>query len=506
MRLLTRRAGQAPAYRGVEALVPRVLAYVLLALTVAFAFNFLQHRLSYQRLAVVMGAISLGSILLAISFRWPQVIVLGWLLTLLGIREAIYVPTPGLPDLTLDRLAMLWILAVFAIKSIMERRPLKGPLTVDILLLIHLAYLFGSILYHESRSTNSWSKAYLMPYVAFFMAQQLMGDVRWIKRALGLLLVLSIYNGFTSIAEHFHWTALVWPKYILDSHVGTWAPGRSRGIFLQMAVLGTVMGMILGVHFYFLRMARTVIARVAVIGTIGISILGNYFTYTRGNYLAAIMGLLALLYFGFRAYASWLFRMGLLAVVVLGLGAAQFVQRDAFMQERIGYEGTVTGRLNKVVTAFRIWRDHPIFGIGYGKYQEVKHQYKQAVEVPFFGVIRGQQGFESSLHDIYWGVLSEEGIVGMLLQLTIWGLILKTLWKKFKWRKRGDYFAIYILPVIACIFAAYWAGGVAFDYRYFAAMGGLFYFAAGILYGYGEGEEREADRPESGEGMILSAG
>jgi O-antigen ligase len=159
----------------------------------------------------------------------------------------------------------------------------------------------------------------------------------------------------------------------------------------------------------------------------------------------------------------------------------------------MGAEHTMMGRINTAATAFRIWREHPFFGIGFRRYMEVKGDYQETVEVPVFGVIRRSQGFESSLHDIYLGVLAEEGIVGMGLQIAIWIMVLRAFWQKYRLRRQGDYFATYILPVFGGLFVAYWVGGIAFDYRYFSAIGGLFYFAAGITYGY-EGEGQSAER------------
>jgi O-antigen ligase len=438
-------------------------------------------------LVSISALLFFGSAFLGISLRWPQVPILVWLATLMGIRDVVYVPTPGLPDITLDRLAMLWVTAVFAIKTVAEKKKLKGPFTLDIILILHGTYLLLSILMSESRDVNSWSRSYLMPYMAFIMAKYFMTDIKWIKRAFLLLFIMNIYHVFTSIAEHYHWNMLVWPKFILNREIGMQVPGRSRGIFLQSALFGTVMGMLLGIHLYYLRAWRTYVAKAFVLLTIGLGFLGLMFTYTRGCWLVATFAILAVGIIGWRQYSAWIARIVLAGIIIFMFGLVN-VSSDRFLQRRMSTEHTVTGRINTAATALRIWRANPIFGVGFRKYQEVKYDYMATITVPVFGTIRRSEGFTSSLHDIYLGVLCEEGIVGFGLQLTIYFLLFQAFRRKYQLRKKGDHFSLLMMPAIGGMFVGYLIGGTAIDYRYFSAVGGLFYFMAGIVYGY-EGDK-----------------
>lgn len=459
---------------------------LLLSLLVAAVCYYISDQFGLAMLLTLVTVLSVGSIFFAFSWKWPQVALLVWLMTLLGLRHLFYLPTPGLPDLTLDRMAMLWIFAVFLIKTVAEKRKLKGPFTLDWLLVLHGTYLILSIVMMNSVAWNSWTRSYLMPYAAFMMGKYLMNDVVWIKRAFFILMMTNVYFAFTSIAEGLDLDALVWPKTILNHDLGMYAPGRSRGIFLQPAVNGTVIGMLLCIQLYFLREARHGYQKVLMLVTIAMSAVGLYFTYTRGTWLSGAVGLVALALISWRHYSAWVIRLALVGVVLLGLGFVNLSQ-DKFFRERWGAEHTLTGRLNTAATAFRIWLANPIFGVGFKNYQYVKHEYMQTINVPIFGTIRRGQGFESSPHDIYLGSLCEEGLVGMGMQMTIYFLIARAFLRKYRWRREGDHFSVYILPVIGAMFISYFIGGLTFDYRYFASLAGIFYFIAGIMYGYQHG-------------------
>jgi O-antigen ligase len=93
-------------------------------------------------------------------------------------------------------------------------------------------------------------------------------------------------------------------------------------------------------------------------------------------------------------------------------------------------------------------------------------------------------GRHGSIHDIYVGVLAEEGLFGITLLGAIYFNILLTFIRKYSLRHQGNHFALYIMPPLGGALIAYLVGGIAFDYRYFATLPGLFFFYAGIIAGY----------------------
>jgi len=160
------------------------------------------------------------------------------------------------------------------------------------------------------------------------------------------------------------------------------------------------------------------------------------------------------------------------------------------MKERVENDNTLGSRVATGITALKIWRDNPLIGIGFFQFREVRGDYIEPIEVPLLGTITYNQFRHNNIHDIYLGPLAEDGLVGMGMQFGIYFLILKTFLRKYRWRKKGDYFAIYFMPIFGGVFIGYLVGGLAFDYRFFSMVGVLFYMSAGILYGYQRPEQQ----------------
>ncbi len=455
---------------------------LLLSLLVGLSAMAVSQRLGTQGLLVMLVLLPFLVVLAIVSLRFIQVPLLVWVVVLMGFRPMLFIPTPGLPDITLDRVTMIWLVSVFVVKLVSERRSLRGPWLPDILIASHGLYLLFSCLLRNPAGFNIWTKSYLMAYTAYFLGKNLTGGSAWYRRVAWFMVAVNLYHGFTSIAEHFHWNSLVWPKFILDRSLGISVLGRSRGVFLQPAVLGTAIAMVLPIHLGLLRVTRAVAVRLLLVITLPLLFLGLYYTYTRGNWVAAAAGLIALAAVGFRSYGKMIGGIVLVGFLVLGTGLINLKQ-DKFLVERMESEHTVTGRINTMATALRVFRDNPLFGCGFFRYNSIKREYRQTIKVPFFGVIRRSHDIEASLHDIYLGPLAEEGLVGVSLQMGFLFVTFRTFRRKYRWRHRGDPFARDILPVIAAVAAAYFAGGISFDYRYFTTITSLFFFHAGILHG-----------------------
>lgn len=460
------------------------LVSILLALLITGISYFVYQRLGLLGLVFVSGALALGSIFAAISAKFLAIPVMIWFVSLMGFRTFFMLRTPGLPDISLDRSLLVWIVIVFLIKSTLDRNIRQRMELLDGLLIIHAGYLLASVLLRKSVGFNAWTQSYLMGYSAYFVAKYIVaGRWGWIRTIFVMLAVLNVYHGFTGIAEHFHLDALIWPKSILGQDAERSFSGRSSGVFMQPAVYGTMMGMQLPFHFYFMRTARNPYWRALLYITLPIVLLGFYYCYTRGSWIAGIVALLGLGIVGWRKYGAYIGRFAVVGLLVLGTGLIN-LQKDDFFNERMGTEQTITGRIGTLGRAYRVFVANPLFGCGFFRYNEVKAEYMGTMEVPIYGVIKRTHDVESTLHDMYIGALAEEGLVGVSLLVAIWWQMLRIFRRKWALRKQGDRFALYAMPVLAGTILGYFAGGIAFDYRFFAAMGSLLFFSVGLIAGY----------------------
>ena len=426
----------------------------------------------------------IGTLVLAvysiISFRYLHVPFYVWVLSVCGFRFLWNIQAPGLPDLFLDRITLIWVSLVFLVKSVADNRKMRGPYRLDVLVLLHALYVLGQIFFHEMQYFSAWVASVAMPTAAYYLAKNIVTNRGRIAGLIWVLLGLSVYYNITSVAEKFDLNWLIWPKYIVTA--GGEFAGRSQGPFLQAPLFGTVIGMLLPVHLYCLAVTRSNWARVLLGLSLLLGFAGLYFTYTRGSWLAGFMALAATAVLNRRLYARFLIPALVLApIIAIGfLGLSQ----DKFMKERLEDEDTIGSRIGTAATVFRVWRDHPLFGVGFFQYRNVRENYIQAVDVPGLPIIRYAQFRNNSIHDIYLGPLAEEGLVGSAMQVAIYVLILNAFLRKYFKRKSDDLLANQMFPVLGGIMVGYLVGGIAFDYRFFAVVGSLFMLCAGITYGY----------------------
>ncbi len=462
---------------------------VLSALLIAGISYAVYTKLGLMGLVFVSGALALGSVFAAISVKFLAIPVIIWFVSLMGFRTLFMLRTPGLPDISLDRALLLWIVLVYVIRSTTAGKSRQRLESLDVLLVVHALYLLASLLLRKSWGMNAWTHSYLMGYSAYFVAKYIVaGRWPWIQKVLVLLAVLNVYHGVTGIAEHFHIDALVWPKTILDQDIRRSFVSRSSGVFMQPAVFGTIIGMQLPFNIYFMRTARHPLVRAVLYITFPLVLLGFYYCYTRGSWIAGIGALVAMGLVGRRQYLPLIGRFALIGLLVLGTGVIN-VKEDQFFNERMGTEQTITGRIGTLGRAYRIFVANPLFGCGFFRYNEVKAEYMGTMEVPIYGVIKRTHDVQSTLHDMYIGALAEEGLLGVSLLTAIWWQMFRIFRRKWALRAKGDHFAIYVLPAFAGTIVGYFVGGIAFDYRFFAAMGSLLFLSVGLIAGYAPDEQ-----------------
>ena len=461
--------------------------------------NTIAGRLGLQAFLLFLALLTFGLLYTYASWRSLFIPFAVSILTVGGFKFLWSVRMPGLPDLYLDRIAMIWLIGIFTVKFVVERRRMRPPFLLDTLLIINGLYLFLYIVFHDFVNFNLWTKSYFLPYAAYFMAKNIVTDQKTMRAFLILLAVLNVYYAVTSIAEKFGISALVWPKSILYTET-VWKL-RSNGPFAHAPLFGTVMGIILPISLYLIATTKNRWVQIGNYVALILGLAGLYFTYTRGSWLAGFGALFTAVALNRRQYAKIIAPamvvVPLLAVFVLGIG------QDPIMKARVENEETMSSRVGVGVTALRMWRDNPLFGVGFFRYQYERVNYVDPVEVPVFGTIRFTNFRHTSLHDIYLGPLAETGLVGAFLQFSIYLVILKAFIAQFRNRHSPPHFRHFVLPIFGGMFIGYLLGGIAIDYRFFSVMGILFYSAAGIICGYTNDKAFQTGRGTESDGAIL---
>lgn len=457
------------------------ITIVFVAVVILVASRFLVANLGIELYTLTLVGVLAAALFAMTSFKNLMVPFVVWVVAVGGFRFLWSVRSPVLPDLYLDRMMMIWLGVIFMVKYVAERRPLRGPYALDLLLLAHGLYIYIRVYIQESQFVQPWFMSVAIPYIAYFFAKNIVVGERNIRALWWSLFALVVYYSFTAIVEKYRIDSLVFPRSILAAKELEFR-GRSIGPFEHPGVFGTAFATLLPLHLYLIATARSQLTRIVVGIALLAALAGLYFTYTRGSWLAGVAGLAVAVLLNWRRFvpivAPAVIAAAILAVAVLGL------RNDEFMKERVENDDTLGSRVGTAVTVLRVWRDHPLFGVGFFQFRTVREDYVQAVEAPLLGTIRFSQFRHNPIHDIYLGPLAEDGLFGALMQFGIYFLIFRKALAVYRNRGPDDHFGQFVLPVCAGAFAAYLVGGLAFDYRYFSFNGALFYMIAGVLAGY----------------------
>ncbi len=462
--------------------LPQFVVPLLLLVISSCVCYVVMTRLGLRSLLLLSGGLILFALLAYLSLKELSFALMLWLLSMSGFRTLGMVHMPGLPDFSFDRLLLSWIILMFVFRVIWGRERLKGPFAADMVLLIHTVYILVQIQVTQSHYFHNWVLSNLSPFFAYLYGKYTISRDQELRNLMLFFLMITIYYYFMSIAQQFGWKSLIWPQKILDPRFGLWHRGRSRGPVLHPPYFGQLLGMFLLVQFFLLTKIRRMWPRILLVGSLAASFLGLLFTYTRGPWLATAVGVavLAFLRQGYRRFIAVITVVAVLA----GLVGAMRIADSEFLQERIQNTETIENRMGFLVNAVRMIRDHPFFGVGYFRFNEYRGLYNQAAYIPLYGFIKKGVSAHVPIHDIYLGRMAEEGLVSSVLQFTFYILVFWAFVRKWRADPQGEWFNRDSLALFAAIMVCYLIGGMIIDYRYFDLVNVVFYFLAGLVYGY----------------------
>jgi len=254
-----------------------IIGYTTLGLFIFIAAQFVLNRLGIEVLAYLLAAILAVVVYAVISFRNLSIPFFIVLMSVGGFKFILTVKTPFLPDLYFDRLMLVWLILVFTIKLVAEGRSLRGPFVLDGLIASHFVYTIVQVIQNDMQFFNVWTSSIFIPYSVYFLAKNIVTSKQLVRALFWFLLSLSIYYNITSVAEKFQINWLIWPKYIITQATTAFV-GRSQGPFMQAPLFGTVIGMLLPLHLYFIATVKNNLGRLMLGLSLGVGFAGLYFT------------------------------------------------------------------------------------------------------------------------------------------------------------------------------------------------------------------------------------
>ncbi len=323
---------------------------------------------------------------------------------------------------TLDRLLIVGLSAAYVVQRSLGRTDPKPLQTVDKLLLAFLAVLTISTFTHEwqvvaiGNAPPVWRLAtgFIMPAILYWIARQSWLSERRVTFVHGALACFGIYLGVTGLAEVTHQWWLVFPSYIADSTVGLHF-GRARGPMVQAVSYGLFLGVTM-LAAYVWRSRWNRLGQIVWLLVIGVELAALACTYTRSVWIGTTLAIVVALALTLRGIWRPIVVGGLvataLAISVIQLDSLANLQREGAATDA---RTSADMRASFTYVSWQMFLDRPILGFGFGQFFREKLPYLSDHGTPLqLELIR-----DYIHHNTYLSLLTETGLVGLVLFLAI---------------------------------------------------------------------------------------
>ncbi len=338
----------------------------------------------------------------------------------------------GSLPITLDRLLLLGLLAAFAYQwrfGGLKIRPWTGSdwMLAAMLSIFVMSALFSGQPEITDGVTSKWGRlvtSFLLPALIYGIIRQLEITRRDWSRLLTWLVVLGIYLAATGAFEVAGQWSLVFPRYIANPDLGIHF-GRARGPELNAVSLGLYVTACLLCAWTLLNYAQRRSYQLALLVAIPLMAGGVLLTYTRSTWIGlAASGLVsAAFYIPRRWRVTTIVGTGLVGLLLVTASWGQLlgIKREGTVEDS---EHSVGQRESFAYVSWQMFCDHPVLGVGFGRFYDCKLPY----------LSDRSQNFElESLrrlhhHNTLLSVLTETGLVGLAAFVGVFAVWVRSGW------------------------------------------------------------------------------
>ncbi len=375
---------------------------------------------------LLLAGLLLGLVTLpAISIRPITLLCLLVGFTVTNLTDVLIVRF-GIPSIskTLIALIFLWV----AFEAFRDRRWPQIDLAAIVLLIVVLVSSGLTIFwaYDEEVAADAFFSLMREVMVVLLMLAvlQSMDDLRAVSRAiLGGLTVISILGAISAFLGDYDLRFWGLTNFAVAHIAGLVDSYRFIGPLTDPNAMGRIL--LLGIPFgiYELLGARTIIGRLTALACLVSLLTGVVLTYSRGAMLALAVTMIFIIW----KHKHQLGRLALIlvpsAVILLGSLPASYWDRAQVLlgltaEKTIGAVETdesVDNRLEEMLAAVEVFKDHPVLGAGIENYPTLFERY--TLEHHF------RQRFEPrQAHSEILRVAADMGLMGLVVYLTMWGI------------------------------------------------------------------------------------
>lgn len=346
-------------------------------------------------------------------------------------------------DLTIERslFSIIIILTFVGLVQYLQQK-LFINYTLEILMGLFTILCIFSMLQHGFSSAvqehpSPWFvfiNAYLFPFITFIFAKIYISRTKDIKLVFYIVFFSAAYLSLMAFFEFFRIDSLIFPRYIADPDVGIHF-GYARGPFLNSPHMGAAIlfGLACGLHLISYKRGMIKLIFSLLLAMIPFAV---FFTQTRAVYLAFVVILIIFLTLYRTDFSKWkVAALPISIFIILFMAIIPILAQEDRRAGGVAEIETITIRQGLYQMSMLMFKDHPVTGVGLAQFVPTsKLEYKSKISILNI--------YEDAiyLHNHLLGILTELGLIGVLVYLSIIILIFKRLFDLRKYVSLSNQF------------------------------------------------------------------
>lgn len=193
---------------------------------------------------------------------------------------------------------------------------------------------------------------------------------------------------------------------------------------------GAVLAMFLPITFIFIQKKFKPAIRIFGLVFLVLITIGTIFSYTRAAWISLVLAGILYLIYKYKVKFKYLATVGITGLLLLAFNwntimtelernnqsSSQNLSEHVQSISNVSTDASNMERINRWVSAWRMFLERPVFGWGPGTYV---FQYAPFQSSKFKTIISTNVGDVGNAHSEYIGPLAEQGLIGMLLVFTV---------------------------------------------------------------------------------------
>lgn len=334
------------------------------------------------------------------------------------------IPSPAILLLALLIFLVIWRMVIYG------DRP-SGWRRASVILVIVSFWLLSVLIANDSALAltkfRNFSENAILAFVVVFFVQKpaSLRGVVWAMLAAGIIMAtISVFQNLTSTYDNSYWGFGGWDISSTNgaSHHRLTGPYGNPNAYSQVLVMLVPLALDRFWHERNLRL-RLLAGWALIVCTLTI-----FFTYSRNGFVTLLFTL-GFLFVIRRPKILPLFTSAVLAFVLIQFLPVSYTERISTLFQFSSSSSlqqvsdqSFRGRLSENIAAWRMFQDHPLFGVGLDNYEVHYQSYARQIGLD-------PRRTERTPASFYLELLSEQGLVGTTAFALFMILVFRTLWR-----------------------------------------------------------------------------